>query len=213
MFYVFNTNGRLFDGPLEQLRQVENNQQTSPTRDSALAQSLFESSTESVTEKGTAVSPRAIAQYKASLPQQAQREMIYHVYQVMSQSVQLLELGTSLQAVYQAFLRHPFSAFPVVNRYQQLASLVRRDTFFQYLLKQPLNALAQIELQQADELLQPEVISTAPVTDVRRAAQILVEREISSLPVVDQNGNVIGVVAKRDILSCLAKDPPLSIWC
>lgn len=211
MFYVFSTNGKLFDGPLEKLRSVEQADQTAAQKEMDFAHSLVDAA---IGEgNGGAVSHGAIARYKASLPQKNQREVIYHVYQIMSKPVQVLELTSPIKAVYEAFQRFPFRAFPIVTSHHQICSLVRRDTFFNLLVERPINAMGQIELQRVPELLEPEVISTAPVTDVRRAAQIFVERHSLSIPVVDDHGKVLGIIGKSDILSCLAKDPPLSIWC
>jgi len=210
MFYVFSTNGKLFGGPLEKLRPTEGSAASEPVRDSSFADSLAAISAEGQTD--TAISSRAIEQYRAVLPQQNQRELIYHVYQVMSKPVQVLEQTASVYDAYRAFIRYPFGCFPVVNSFHQIVSLIRRDKLFNLLVQQPLETLQLTPLQQLTDTLEPEVISTAPVTDVRRAAQSIVERQLSSLPVVEDNGKLLGIIAKRDILSCLAKDPPLSVW-
>lgn len=210
MFYVFNTHGKVFGGPLEKLPNVAQATPSLTTQDIEFSNSLVQVSTEG--EGNGVVSRTAIDQYKASLPEKNQRELIYHVYQVMSKPVKVLEASNSLAILKQAFARYPFSSFPIVNSYRQIYSQVTRESFFNFLVNQPAQPL-QRSIQETPELLATEVISTAPVTDVRRAAQIMVERQTPSIPVVDPNGTVLGIVAKRDILSCLAKDPPLSVWC
>ncbi|GGA78603.1 hypothetical protein GCM10011369_20640 [Neiella marina] len=211
MFYVFSTNGKLFGGPLEKLYQVNHTDRTTPSLNTDFSNSSVHLSQGD--EESQQPSHSAIARYKATLPEKNQRELIYHVYQVMTKPVKVLDLTASLSSIYQAFKQYQFSAFPVVNANQQLHSLIQRHKFTDYLLELPSPKFHQLTLNDTPELLEPEVISTAPVTDVRRAAQIIIEQQTPSLPVVEPNGGVLGIVTKRDILSCLAKDPPLSLWC
>ena len=51
-----------------------------------------------------------------------------------------------------------------------------------------------------DELMTREVVTATPNTPLKDVARVLVEREISGLPVVDEGGNVLGVVSETDIL-------------
>lgn len=211
MFYVFSTNGKLFGGPLEKLYQVEKTDETTATLDSDYVNSSVHLANDG--KEADFISRNAIARYKATLPEKSKREVIYHVYQVMTKPVKVLERGASLESIYQAFKHFEFSAFPVVNDAQQLYSMVQRSKLVDYLLGLPNAKFGRLTLEDVPELLEPEVISTAPVTDIRRAAQIIIEKQTPSLPVVDPDGTVRGIVTKRDILSCLAKDPPLSLWC
>lgn len=45
-----------------------------------------------------------------------------------------------------------------------------------------------------------DVVTVAPSTTLRRVARILTERRIAGLPVVDEDGVVVGVVGERDLL-------------
>jgi CBS domain-containing protein len=51
-----------------------------------------------------------------------------------------------------------------------------------------------------DELMTREVVTATPNTPLKDVARVLVERHISGLPVVDEGGNVLGVVSETDIL-------------
>ncbi|MBE9222517.1 CBS domain-containing protein [Cyanobacterium stanieri LEGE 03274] len=56
-----------------------------------------------------------------------------------------------------------------------------------------------------------EVMTNKPITiksddSVKRAAQILHEKKISRLPVVDADGNVVGIVTQGDIIQAMALD-------
>ncbi len=46
-----------------------------------------------------------------------------------------------------------------------------------------------------------EVVTVSPSTPIKEVARLLVERRISGLPVVDDDGSVIGVVSEGDIVA------------
>ncbi|MDQ7842335.1 MAG: CBS domain-containing protein [Armatimonadota bacterium] len=52
----------------------------------------------------------------------------------------------------------------------------------------------------AKTIMTAPVITVTPQTPVREAARLLVERHISGLPVVDENGCLVGIVTEADFL-------------
>ena len=45
------------------------------------------------------------------------------------------------------------------------------------------------------------VLTVAPSTPLKKVARLLVERRVSGMPVVDEDGTVLGVVSEADILA------------
>ena len=69
----------------------------------------------------------------------------------------------------------------------------------------------------AKEIMKPEVITVSPETPVREVARLMVEHDISGFPVVDGEGNLVGVVSEHDLMfKTVDLDTPsvweLSIW-
>src|SRR4051812_6842682 len=50
------------------------------------------------------------------------------------------------------------------------------------------------------DLMTPEVVTVRPTTPIKDAARSLVEHRISGVPVVDDDGHVIGVVSEGDLI-------------
>ena len=51
-----------------------------------------------------------------------------------------------------------------------------------------------------EDIMTPEVVTVAPGASLKQAANLLLEHRISGLPVVDNQGHVLGVVSEADIL-------------
>jgi CBS domain-containing protein len=49
------------------------------------------------------------------------------------------------------------------------------------------------------EVMTPDPISVSPETSLEEAIQILAEKRISGLPVVDQGGRLVGVISETDL--------------
>ncbi len=50
------------------------------------------------------------------------------------------------------------------------------------------------------EIMTREPIVVTPATPLKEAIQILAERHISGLPVVDEQGNLVGVISESDLM-------------
>ena len=56
------------------------------------------------------------------------------------------------------------------------------------------------------------VVSTDPITDIRRVAQVLLDYSLPAVPVVSESGELLGIISRGDILRTVVADPPLSLW-
>lgn len=56
---------------------------------------------------------------------------------------------------------------------------------------------------EAGQLMSKNVISVKPEDNVEKAATLMVENNISRLPVIDEGGKLVGIVSRRDIMGSL----------
>ena len=56
------------------------------------------------------------------------------------------------------------------------------------------------------------VVAATPLTDIRRIARVMLERNVDGVPIVNDNGALLGFVSRSDILHAVIADPPLSMW-
>lgn len=57
-----------------------------------------------------------------------------------------------------------------------------------------------------DSCMKRKVVSVSPATTVREAAHVVVEKHVGTLPVVDENGTLVGMVRVSDLLKVFMPD-------
>lgn len=55
----------------------------------------------------------------------------------------------------------------------------------------------------AGDIMTKNVITISPEEEIEKAATILVRKRIKRLPVIDKEGNLIGIVSRKDIMNYL----------
>jgi CBS domain-containing protein len=50
------------------------------------------------------------------------------------------------------------------------------------------------------DFMATDLVTVTPETDIHRAVKILLERRISGAPVIDERGDLVGVLSKKDCL-------------
>ena len=62
------------------------------------------------------------------------------------------------------------------------------------------------------DVMTSPVVAATPLTDIRRIARVMLERNVDGVPIVNDSGGLQGFVSRSDILNAIVTDPPLSMW-
>ena len=210
MFSVYTPTGVTFSGSVERLRRVEKTAHTTSARTTDSIENEFSS----VNEKGYVVSQKANEQYRKLLAREENREPVYHAYQIMSTPVQAISEDLSINQALEQFQLFPYQVFPLINARRELVGILPRKKLYEYIVNN--GSFAEIKNKRVGDCFltdHSQVYTTSPVTDVRRITTLLVEKNLDALPVVEEQGTIVGMVSRTDILRCAITDPPLSLWC
>ncbi len=229
MFSVYGTSGRLFRGTMEQLRQVGGVGALARTHSvQAVGRDGREAGSESTAAfAGVIGNPaghvasgddshrNALSAYTETLTAPA-RHPLSTVQDLMSRSIiTLLDTATVLQA-WQVLSEKSLGQAPVVDASGHLVGLLTRaDLLKPERLPSPdSHALVWHALmaQNVKTIMWTPVPSVAPSSDIRRVASVLLDTGLPGLPVVDEQGLVIGFISRSDILRAVVTDPPLDLW-
>jgi acetoin utilization protein AcuB len=123
----------------------------------------------------------------------------------MTKKVQVTTADASLASLRTLFIDAKFQHVPVVNSLQQPVGIVSVKDYFKTLSALMDSASEHtIELymqnRKVNQVMSSPVVSVQPDTSIMQAANILVDRNISCLLVVDSQQRLIGIVSWKDIM-------------
>ena len=72
--------------------------------------------------------------------------------------------------------------------------------------------LRDVLFKRVSDVMSTPVVAAAPITDIRRIARVMLDRQVDGVPVVNDSGALLGFISRSDILKAVITDPPLSIW-
>lgn len=142
---------------------------------------------------------------------------------IMTKDVITVHENDTIEKCANLLTTHNLSGLPVVDEEGHVkgviteGDLIRRSTKVQtpaYLellggiiyLDNPNKFLDEVKKSMglfAHEVMTEDVITVLPETEVEQAANLLVRKKIKRLPVLDENDKLIGIVARKDIMTHL----------
>lgn len=138
---------------------------------------------------------------------------------VMTRTVVAVREDTPFKDVVRSMLEHRVSGVPVLDSEERLVGILteadlltieegklepkHRRSFLEWLLEPA--RFAEIEREAADvraeDIMTPSVVTVRPETTVPEAAKLMLDAQVKRLPVIDEEGRVLGIVSRRDLLS------------
>jgi len=207
MFYVYDPDGLRFRGPmeaLEQERRVARRAPVQPMKGGERATPF--------PEEGTRQAPNpAVSVYQQVMNNDNMVEPLIHIYQIMSSPVATISGEISLLDAWRTLEQRKLRQLVVVSdRNQVVGMLSDRD------ILRRINVISgEVEMELAltvADVMQREVITTDSMSDIRRVARVMAFTHTDSLPVTRDDGQLIGIVTRGDILRSFADNPRLNLW-
>lgn len=137
---------------------------------------------------------------------------------VMTREVVFAAPGTPLRDVVRLLLDRDFRSVPVVDREGRLQGMItNRDLVERGGLGARVELLGALDTAARERELEPlrktaadvmtrDVVSIRRDEPLERAAHLMAERRIKRLPVVDDDGRVIGILGRVDVLRTMGQD-------
>lgn len=123
------------------------------------------------------------------------------VRELMSPQVRVVEPDITCLAVWEYLERAPAGPVAVVDHIGRVHGVVARSDIALEWLARPRDLLQVTVAELLTGTLRPRVTAE---TSVHRAAEIMLESRRDALPVLDDDGSLVGVLTHRDILAAVA---------
>jgi len=214
MFHIHGIQGRVFSGTLEQLRQQQLVTGLARVRPAAPVATDEDPSTAALASSGSGrrgSGAEAVQAYGRGTPV---RQPLTRVADVMRSPALTVPADATLREAWQVLARHGIAQAPVVGAGGVLVGLVGRAELMPAASLEPPSAASEAARlsQPVTAVMWSPVPSTAPGTDLRRVAALLLHTGLPGVPVAGDNGELLGFVSRSDLLRALTTDPPLDLW-
>ncbi len=215
MFAIYGVSGPIFQGTLEALSRmppVVRRSSVTPARRIAddVAIESATAGNESQVASGSR-SNQAIAAYKAMLPESLDRGPLYHADQIMTAEVIAVSARDEVVLAWRTLTRHQIHQTPVLDDTGRLVGLVSERNLLTT-LNVDAGEVRDVLVKRVGDVMTTPVVAANPLTDIRRIARVMLDRDVDGVPIVNETGVLLGFVSRSDILRAVVTDPPLSMW-
>ena len=118
-----------------------------------------------------------------------------------------ISAGSTIAEALELFGRLDFNMLPVVDRGRLVGVVSKFDILkiFAFTPKSVVPSYDELVSHPVSEVLTRNYISVDAETPLTRVLQQMVEQRIASVPVIDKQGSLIGVISRTDILHALKR--------
>lgn len=206
MFSIYGISGPIFTGTLEKLNQVSALARARSVR--AIATNGDELG---VTPASNHHREEAVRVYRSMLPQDLERGPLYHADQIMQREVITVSAGDEAARAWRNLRSHHIHQAPVLDDDARLVGIVSERDLLMVLNVEADQIVDSLGRYVRDVMTTP-VVAAAPVTDIRRIAKVMLDRQVDGVPILNEDGLLVGFVSRSEILRAVVVDPPLSLW-
>ncbi len=123
----------------------------------------------------------------------------------MTRAVKTVPPETTMRALHQLFAEDDFNGYPVVAS-GKLLGVVSKFDFLNCFAFTPSFLIPRYDElmgKTVAEVMTREFVSVGPDTKLQRVLQLMVNHRVRSMPVLDTNGDLVGIIAREDVMRSL----------
>lgn len=209
MFSIYGVTGQVFSGTLEEMNRVRAASRAREAR--AILEDGEELGIEAATGMAASSREAAVRAYRAMLPRDLERGPLYHAGQIMQTTVIRVSTGDTVTHAWRTLRDHAIHQAPVLDDDGRLVGIVSERDLLTAINVEGGSIVESLDRRVRDVMTTP-VVATAPITDIRRIAAVMIDHGVDGVPITNETGRLVGFVSRGDILRAVVTDPPLSLW-
>jgi CBS domain-containing protein len=125
----------------------------------------------------------------------------------MTRPVQSVAPETTVGDLYRLFAANDYDAYPVLRDVIVVGFVTKLDALkvFTLTTDQMLPHYDDRMRTTVDQIMSREVIAVEPDTVLQRVLQLMVAHRLKSLPVIDKQHHLLGMIAREDVMRALER--------
>jgi CBS domain-containing protein len=208
MFGIYGVGGPIFNGRLEELPAIRAVTRRAPVPPIGTAGNEL-GEIEALPQPP--LDPAGAAAYRRMLHIDEERGPLVHARQIMSTGVITVLDRDDVVRAWRTLTGNRIHQAPVLNGRGGLVGIVSERDLLTSLNLDHDEVRDALTRRVADVMTSP-VVAADPLTDIRRIARAMLERDVDGVPIVDAGQTLVGFISRSDVLRAVVTDPPLSLW-
>ena len=125
--------------------------------------------------------------------------------QFMTREVKTVTRQVTMRELEALFEEHDFNAFPVVEAGDVVGLVTKFDFLktFAFTTGQMAPHYDELMRRQVSEVMSEAVVHVEPTARLTRVLQLMVNLKARSLPVMDREGRLVGMISREDVMRAL----------
>ncbi len=139
------------------------------------------------------------------------RAEIFHVEQVMTHKPIIINDDKTIGECYELMKKHSIRQLLIrSDTSNNLKGMITKNMLLDFMMSY--NGVENLLERSVGEIYEKNIITTDPITDIRRAAKVMIDFNRNAIPVVDAQHQILGVITRHDIVNAVSTIPHLQIW-
>lgn len=212
MFAVYNDKGLSFRDTLDNLYSLSEIKKISPLRnnvENGLPQSFSINHKQQESKKSSEEEAKLAYKKIANIDI---KEPIYHVSKIMTSPVISISSNKSIKEAYELMKEKNIRQIPIID---STTNVLANILTIRQILKQLNDDInfAKLSMVKSLNTIEPkQIITTDPITDLRRAAKVMLDFNLNALLVINSDDEIKGILSKTDIVRAVANIPDFKVW-
>ena len=151
---------------------------------------------------------------QAADPEHERGRMIY-AHQIMTSPVAMISPEATLNDVWTLMCEHRFRHVPVSEDGVHLKGMLSDRDLLRHapaITGNTMGKLQPAEHKTISEIMTRVVLAASPEIEIREVARTMFKERIGSLPLLNADQSVAGIITRSDILRVFMNNAPLDLW-
>jgi len=137
---------------------------------------------------------------------------IFHVNQLMSIKVTTVKDDITIRECYELMQENSIQQLPIISHSSlKLKGIITIHDLVRFIFNNIEDAYFNSNKSISD-ISTKQIITTEPISDIRRVAQVMIDFNLNAMPVVDNDDTLVGMISRNDIVKAIATIPHMQIW-
>ncbi len=130
--------------------------------------------------------------------------------QIMSSPVLTLSIDATFEKAWKLIVDYRFRHVPIATEGDKLFGILSdRDLLREAAL---ITQDGLREEKNIRNIIKTNVLTASPDTEIKKIAQLFFDERIGSMPIIDEDGILLGIITRSDILRTIVNQAPVELW-